>query len=55
MKTKRKNISEEEIDEIVIAQAENDSVWEKPTRARKSKQRLADRKRIPRLKVFNQT
>jgi len=38
MKTKRKNISEEEIDEVVIAQAENDSAWEKPARARKSKQ-----------------
>jgi hypothetical protein len=38
MKTKRKNISEEEIDEIVIAQAENDSAWEKSARVRKSKQ-----------------
>ena len=38
MKTKRKNISEEEIDEIVIAQANDDSAWDKPVRVRKLKQ-----------------
>ena len=38
MKTKRKNTSEEKIDEIVIARAENDSAWEKPARVGKSKQ-----------------
>jgi hypothetical protein len=37
MKTKRKVITEEEIDRIVTAQAENKSAWEKPVRVRRSK------------------
>ncbi len=34
-KTTRKN--EKEIDELVIAQADDDSVWEKPVQVRRSK------------------
>ena len=34
-KTKR-NLSESEIDQIVIAQADDDSAWEKPIRVRKA-------------------
>jgi hypothetical protein len=37
MRSKRKIFSEEEIDQIVIAQADNDSAWEKPVRVRKPK------------------
>jgi hypothetical protein len=37
-KIKRKNISEEEIDEMVIAQANDNSAWDKPVRVRKLKQ-----------------
>jgi hypothetical protein len=39
MKRKRKNsiLSEEAIDKIVVAQAEDDSAWEKPVRVRRAK------------------
>ncbi len=37
MKKKVRRKSEREIDEQVIAQAENDSAWEKPVQARQSK------------------
>lgn len=30
MKTRRKKLSEEEIDQIVISQADNDAAWEDP-------------------------
>jgi hypothetical protein len=36
-KDKSKALSEEEIDEIVIAQAEDDSAWEEPVRVRQTK------------------
>lgn len=36
-KDKAKVLSEEEIDTIVIAQADDDSAWEKPIRVRKAK------------------
>lgn len=36
-KGKAKVLSEEEIDKIVEAQAEDDSAWEKPIRVRKAK------------------
>ena len=32
-----RNLSEEEVDRLVTAQAEDDSVWGKPVRVRKSK------------------
>jgi hypothetical protein len=37
MKTKRKSrvLSEKEVDKIVIAQADDDSAWEKPIRVRR--------------------
>jgi len=34
-KRKTKVLSEEEIDKIVVAQADDDSAWEKPTRVRR--------------------
>lgn len=37
VKGKAKFFSEEEIDRIVIAQADDDSAWEKPIHARKAK------------------
>ena len=37
MSKKDRNLSEEEIDQIVIAHAEDDSAWEKPVRVRRSK------------------
>ena len=39
MKTKRKSkvVSEAEIDEIVVAQADDDAAWEKPVRVRRPK------------------
>jgi hypothetical protein len=37
MKTKRKVMTDEEIDRIVISQADNESAWERPVKARKSK------------------
>ena len=36
-KGKAKILSEEEIDTIVVAQADDDSAWEKPIRVRKAK------------------
>ncbi|MBI1742163.1 hypothetical protein HYR54_03745 [Candidatus Acetothermia bacterium] len=33
----KKKLSSEEIDQIVVAQANDDSAWEKPIRARKAK------------------
>jgi hypothetical protein len=36
-KSKAKVLSEEEIDKIVEAQADDDSAWEKPIRVRKAK------------------
>jgi hypothetical protein len=38
MKAKRKILSDAEIDELVIGQADNDSAWGKPVKVRKSKQ-----------------
>lgn len=38
MKSKtKKNLSEQEIDQIVVAQANDDSAWEKPVRVRRTK------------------
>jgi uncharacterized protein (DUF433 family)/HEPN domain-containing protein len=37
MSKKVKNLSEEEIDQLVIAHADDDSAWEKPVRVRRSK------------------
>ncbi|MGQ9631455.1 MAG: hypothetical protein ACUVXI_14265 [bacterium] len=36
-KDKAKVLSEEEVDKIVVAQADNDSAWGKPIRVRKAK------------------
>ena len=36
-KEKAKKLSEQEIDQIVVAQADNDLAWERPIRVRKSK------------------
>lgn len=33
----KRKLSQEEIDNIVVAQADNDSTWEKPIRARRKK------------------
>lgn len=33
----RKNLTEKEIDHLVITQADDDSAWDKPIRARKAK------------------
>jgi hypothetical protein len=33
----KKNLSEQEIDGIVVAQADDDSAWEKPVRGRRTK------------------
>jgi hypothetical protein len=38
MKGKARALSEEEIDKIVIVQADDDSAWEKPIHVRKKKQ-----------------
>jgi hypothetical protein len=37
MKVKRKVMSEEEIERIVIAQADNDTAWGKPVKVRRAK------------------
>lgn len=37
MSKKVRNLSEEEIDQLVIAHADDDSAWEKPIRVRRSK------------------
>ena len=37
MSKKMRNLSEAEIDELVIAHADDDSAWEKPVRVRRSK------------------
>ena len=37
IKGKTKDLSEEEIDRNVVAQADDDSAWEKPIRVRKAK------------------
>lgn len=37
MKTKRKVMTEEEVDPIVIAQANSESAWERPVKVRKAK------------------
>ena len=37
MKAKRKVMSEEEIDRIVTAQADDETAWEKPVKVRRSK------------------
>jgi hypothetical protein len=36
-KVMRKKLSEDEIDKVVVAQAEDDSAWEEPIRVRKDK------------------
>jgi predicted DNA-binding protein len=36
-KGKKRNLTQEEIDEIVIAQADNDPTWDKPVRVKKTK------------------
>jgi hypothetical protein len=33
----KKNLSEQEIDQIVVVQADDDSAWEKPIRVRRTK------------------
>jgi hypothetical protein len=37
MKVKRKAMSEEEIDRIVVSQADNETAWEKPVKVRRTK------------------
>jgi hypothetical protein len=37
MKAKRKAMSEEEIDRVVISQADRDTAWEKPVKAHRAK------------------
>ena len=37
MKAKRKAMSEEEIDSIVISQADDETAWEKPLKVRRTK------------------
>jgi len=37
MRTKRKTLSEEQIDQLVISQAENDSAWKSPVKVAKQK------------------
>ncbi|HKR01116.1 MAG TPA: hypothetical protein VJT09_10610 [Pyrinomonadaceae bacterium] len=37
MNKKSKHLSDDKIDEIVVAQADDDSAWEKPVRASRSK------------------
>ncbi|MCX5810217.1 MAG: hypothetical protein NTX36_12750 [Proteobacteria bacterium] len=37
MKTKNKNLTEQEIDQIIIADADNNSAWEEPIKIRKQK------------------
>jgi len=37
MKAKRKGMSEEEIDRIVISQTDNETAWEKPVKVRRTK------------------
>ncbi len=37
MRTKRKILSEEQIDQLVISQADNDSAWESPVKGAKQK------------------
>ena len=37
MKEKSKRLSEEQIDEIVVAQTEDDSAWTKPAKVRRTK------------------
>ncbi|HLL72512.1 MAG TPA: DUF433 domain-containing protein [Pyrinomonadaceae bacterium] len=37
MSRKKKVLSEEEVDEIVISQAEDDTAWDKPVRVRRTK------------------
>ena len=37
MKAKRKAVSEEEIDRIVISQADNETAWGKPVKVRRTK------------------
>ncbi len=41
MSTRKRALSEAEIDAIVVAQAEDDSAWEKPISARKTEPPLA--------------
>lgn len=36
-KSKKRKLTQEEIDEIVIAQADDDSAWDKPVRVKKAK------------------
>lgn len=35
MKTRRKTLAEEQIDQLIISQANNDSAWEDPVKVRK--------------------
>jgi hypothetical protein len=37
MSKKMRTLSEDEVDELVIAHADDDSAWEKPVRVRRSK------------------
>jgi len=37
MKTRRKTLSEEQIDQLIISQANNDSAWEDPVKVTKRK------------------
>ena len=37
MKVKRKAMSDEEIDRIVVSQADNENAWEKPVKVRRTK------------------
>jgi hypothetical protein len=38
MKTKSRKLTDEEVDEIVIAQADDNSAWDEPIRVKKAKQ-----------------
>jgi uncharacterized protein (DUF433 family) len=53
MSSKKRNLSEEEIDELVTAQAGDDSAWEKPIKVRRSRTAVLtfDEERMARLPI----
>jgi uncharacterized protein (DUF433 family) len=53
MNSKKQNLSEEEIDELVTAQADDDSAWEKPVKVRRSTTAVLtfDEERLARLPI----
>ncbi|PYS80947.1 MAG: hypothetical protein DMF67_18620 [Acidobacteria bacterium] len=53
MSGKKRTLSEEEIDELVTAQADDDSAWEKPIKVRRSRTAVLifDEEQIARLPI----